>query len=92
MENVKIIFNDENYVEAEQNGDCYIVDEKPQFPHDLSNVTIEGEEIVHFDNAKLIECASVDGRYWFAFKENSPTEVRISELEDALIELAELLG
>ena len=87
---VKITFNNGEYIEAEQNGNCYVTDKKPQFPNDLSNITIEDE--AHFDHAQLVECASIDGRYWFTFIEKSLNEVRISELEDAIIELAGLVG
>lgn len=62
-----------------------IVDEKPDFPSDLSSVKIEDEdgerELV---NAQLIECASVDGRYWFSFAEISAAELE-KEKTDAQI-------
>ena len=70
MGKVIIRFNDGNEISAEINGDSYIVNTKPEFPEDLSNVVISGEDInKRYDNAELIECASVDGRYWFAFRE-----------------------
>ena len=40
MEKVKITFKDGTEMEAEVNGSCYIVDGKPDFPIDLSEVTV----------------------------------------------------
>ena len=70
MEEVKIIFSEGPEIEAEKNGNSYIVDEKPEFPTDLETVTIEenGTE-TELHNAQIIECASVDGRYWFTIQE-----------------------
>lgn len=97
---VTITFVDGNELIAVKNGDCFIVDEKPTFPADLSVVTVEGEEGSEiFHDAIVQECASVDGKYWFAFLEESPEAKTIRELreenamlEDAIIELAELIG
>lgn len=93
MEEVTIIFADGSELTAEQNGECFICPLKPSFPEDLSTVRIEGETTREIDNAVLIECASVDGRYWFTFVEESPDEIEkrqlretIAALEDALCE------
>ena len=67
-ERAKIIFKDGTELEVEANGSCFILNEKPEFPDDLSEVTIErdgNEEVLH--NVGVDECASVDGRYWFTF-------------------------
>ena len=85
MENVKIIFSNGTEVVAEQNGNCYIVDSKPDFPADLSTVII-GEQVL--ENVALVECASIDGRYWFAFRQLSPQEIWMAEIEDALCDLS----
>jgi hypothetical protein len=85
MEKVKIIFNDGTELVAEQNGDCFIVDKKPDFPADTSTVQV-GEETL--ENVSVVECASVDGRYWFAFREMSPEEIWRAEIEDALCDLS----
>jgi hypothetical protein len=85
MEKVKIIFSDGAEIVAEQNGTCYIVDEKPDFPADLSTVTI-GEQVL--ENVALVECASIDGRYWFSFRQLSPQEIWMAEIEDALCDLS----
>ena len=76
MEKVKIIFNDGTELMCDRNGDCYIVDEKPAFPRDLTEVSVEGtNDSKHFHYAELVECASVDGKYWFTFVE-TPEETR----------------
>jgi hypothetical protein len=85
MENMKIIFNDGTELVAVRNGDCFITAEKPDFPADLSTVTV-GEETL--ENVSVVECASTDGRYWFAFREMSPEEIWRAEIEDALCDLS----
>lgn len=85
MENVKIIFNDGTELVAEQNGDCYIVPQKPDFPADLSTVQA-GEKTL--ENVSVVECASTDGRYWFAFREMTQEEIWRAEIEDALCDLS----
>lgn len=85
MEKVKIVFSDGTEIVAEQNGTCYIVDEKPEFPTDLSIVTIGEQEL---ENVALVECASIDGRYWFAFRQLSQQEIWMAEIEDALCDLS----
>lgn len=97
---VTITFVDGTELTVRKNGDCFIADEKPAFPDDLSVVTVESEEGSQiFYDAIVQECASVDGKYWFAFLEESAEEKTIRELreenamlEDAIIELAELIG
>lgn len=75
-------------ITAEKNGDCYIVNSKPEFPSDLSVVTITGESVETLHNARIIECASIDERYWFAIGEMTPDELWRAEIEDALCELS----
>ena len=89
-----ITFRDGTQLTAEQNGTCFILDGKPDFPEDLSVVRIEGEYTSVLHNAVLIECASIDGRYWFVLAEKSKSELlrelifeNIAEIEDALCEL-----
>ena len=89
MEKVKITFFDGTIVNADVNGDSYIVDTKPAFPADTSIVTIgEGQNAETLENVKIQECASIDGRYWFAFVAMSEIEIRFAEIEDALCELS----
>ena len=96
----KIIFKDGTDITAEKNADCYIINSKPEFPEDLSNIIIESEEgNKEFEHALLIECAGTDKRYWFAFIEESPYDRTIRELceenemlENAIVELAEIIG
>ncbi len=65
-----IIFNEGTRLQVEQNGTSFILDEKQPITGDLTRVTIvndEGTQVI--ENAELVECASVDGRYWFTFVE-----------------------
>ena len=76
METAIIRWNDGSpEIEAEVNGNAYIVDEKPTFPSDLSNITIisGGNETV-IANGRIVECASVDERYWFGIQEITEEE------------------
>ena len=97
-----ITFQSGDQITVEKNGDCYITDTKPEFPEPLGNVSITSDEGDRtYEDALLIECASVDGRYWFAFME-TPEDVklrnRIAELEetngmleDCIIEISEII-
>lgn len=85
MEAVTITFTDGSQILAEQNGSCFITGEKPDFPDDLSEVVISSDSDEYtLHNAELIECASVDGRYWFSFTETTNDEIRQRELENAI--------
>lgn len=85
-----ITFENGTIITAEQNGTCFITDIKPTIPDDLSTVMIDGSEFGDNNfritrtlyNAELIECASVDGRYWFAFHELTPDELYRKQLDD----------
>lgn len=87
---VKIKFDSGDVIVAEQNGDSFITEKKPSFPADMGLVTIEGTDGVRtYNDPQIVECASVDGRYWFCFVEESPMQKRIRQLEannDALLE------
>lgn len=77
MEKAKITFKNGLEIEAEVNGSCYIVDSKPEFPVDLSEVTVtagEDEKVLH--EVEVNEAASVDGRYWFALRELTEQELK----------------
>ena len=56
----------------------------------LGVVTVESEDGVRtYNEPQIVECASVDGRYWFCFVEETPLKKRIRQLEannDALLE------
>lgn len=92
MEKVTITFADGDSIEAEKNGGSFIVD-KPFEEKNLSEVTIEGtEETTVLHDAKLIECASVDGRYWFTLREITEAEAEAVQLRadvDYLLAIAE---
>ena len=80
-----IIFSNGAEITTQSNGNCFITDIKPEFPDDLSVVMIDEQSTqTVFKNAELIECASIDNRYWFAFRELSIEEIRQKELEDTI--------
>lgn len=93
----KIIFKDGTEMTAEKNGDCLILSQKTPLPDDLSIVTVQAEDGTReYHNAQVLECASVDGRYWFAFAEESEEkrredalQARINFLEECLMEMSE---
>ena len=69
-------------ITAEENATSLITDRKPDFPPDLSVVTVTGACGEHiYKNAEVIECASVDGRYWFSFREVSKAERAEKQLQ-----------
>lgn len=75
MEKVTIEFKDGSQIEAEVNGNCYITDSKPEFPEDLSEVTIKGgDDTQILKDVGILKCAAVDNRYWFTFTFTSAYE------------------
>lgn len=70
-------------IEAEQNGSSLITDYQPIFPTDLSVVTVEESDgmINTYKNAEIIECASIDGRYWFTFREVPESERKAKQMQ-----------
>ena len=97
-----ITFSSGDAITVEKNAECYITPVKPEFPEELGRVVIESEDGERvFENAKLIECASIDDRYWFAFMEVPEDEIlriRIAELEDTnsmledcILEMSEII-
>lgn len=92
MEKVTITFADGTSLTAELNGNTYIVDEKPEFPKDLSVVKVNnGETVQELHYAEVIECASVDDRYWFGFVE-VPESVRTERQVRADIDYIALMS
>lgn len=89
----KIIFKDGTEINAEQNGSCFITYTKPDFPADLSRVIIKAQKETKLKNAQLVECASVDERYWFTFlgeqyfEEPTQEELNAVEIERLKAEL-----
>lgn len=91
METVIISWNDGSpTLEAEVNGGSFIVEEKPEFPTDLSKVYLSfsngSEETIN--NARIIECASIDGRYWFAIQETPQDVIDKAEIQAKIDYLA----
>ena len=92
MENVIIAFADGTSINAELNGDSYITDTKPDFPDDLSTVTITGPKTnVTIENARIVTCASVDGRFWFAILPTPQKEIETVKLRADLDFLAAMV-
>lgn len=99
--NVKIIFNDKTELIAQQNGNCYILDKEYCFPDDLTNITVIGEEdgtTIVIDSAIVQPCSSVDGKYWFAFVQETKEQKMIRELREqndvlteCLLEISEII-
>lgn len=78
-----LTFMDGTVIEAEENGNCFIVPAKPEFPEDLSQVTVEdetGEKTLQ--NVTVQEAASTDGRYWFVLVEESESDKAMRELRE----------
>lgn len=95
----RIVFNDKTEMTVEQNGSCFVLDEKPAFPDDLSAITIvSNEETIFLNNCKVQECASTDGRYWFTLIPETKEEKNIRELKEqnemlteCLLEISEII-
>lgn len=77
---------------VEKNGSSYITAAKPEFPSNLNNITIESDEGSQLiARGEIVECASVDGRYWFSVVEvpasvikEASIEQRIADIEDVI--------
>ena len=74
---MEIKFKDGTSITAEQNGSCYITATKPEFPEDLTEVTV-GDEELH--NVRIVECASVDGRYWFTMLQATDGQLQAEQM------------
>lgn len=87
-----IRFKDGTEIVAEVNGDSYITDKKPAFPEDLTGLVIVTDKSEKsYKEALLLECASIDNRYWFAFIEKPIEQKQAEEIEKqkVLIEFLE---
>ena len=88
METVQIKFKNGSEIEAEVNGNSYIVDSKPAFPADLSEVIV-GDQTLHY--VEVVECAAIDNRYWFSFIE-IPENIRKAAQMEANIEYIAIMS
>ena len=87
----KITFGNGEVIAAEKNGESLITQQKLGFPAVLGVVTVESADggVRIYNDPQIVECANIDGRYWFCFVEESPQQKRIRQLEeknDSLIE------
>ena len=94
MEIAIITFKDGSEIEAYLNGNSLIMDERPFIPEDLSVVRIAGDQgtDITIKDAELVECASIDGRFWFYFaqkNEEQKLKEKVTFLEDCLMEMSE---
>ena len=94
MEIVVVTFKDGSEIEAYLNGNSLIMDERPFIPEDLSVVRIVGDQgtNITINDAELVECASIDGRFWFFFaqkNEEQKLKEKVTFLEDCLMEMSE---
>lgn len=80
-------------IEAEQNATSLITDFQPTFPDDLSVVTVQESDgaVRTYKNAKIVKCASIDGRYWFGIRE-VPESERIQKQMQANIEYIAMMA
>ena len=90
METATIIFKDGTEIEAEVNGNTLITAEEPEFPEDLSVVTVRGENFEWvYQYAEVVRASGADNRYWFVFAEVPESVREIQQLRadnDMLIE------
>lgn len=74
---------------AEDRDGSYVTDKRPEFPAGIFGVELLSDtRSEKLDQVRLVECFSVDGRYWFNFLPLSEQEKRIVELENALCEIS----
>lgn len=80
-------------ITAEVNGSSFITEDAPEFPEEAFEAEIETEDgVTVIEHAVVVECASVDGRYWFTIIEQDPRDRALQELrEDTETALNELL-
>lgn len=93
METAKIILKNGS-IDVEVNATTFMVDVKPseELFEDLSLVKIQqdgNERIIR--GGKFIECPSIDGKFCFTIIEVPEEEQRLSDIENALVELAEII-
>ncbi len=97
---VKITFGNGEIITAEKNGESLIAQQKPGFPAVLGVVTVESADggVRIYNDPQIVECASIDERYWFCFVEESPQQKRIRQLEEkndllieCLLEMSEIV-
>ena len=89
METAKITFSNGEEITAEVNGNCFIVDEAPEFPDNLEDITIkkDGQEET-IEHGRIIECASTDDKYWFTIGEIPEGERVLEEMQANILYIA----
>ncbi len=93
MEKAKITFVDGTTIDAEINGSCYITAKKPEFPDDMSKVTVKiGDEKKKLVEVEVNEAASVDGQYWFTLLEMTESELEAIRIQADIQYIAMMSG
>ena len=72
-----ISFNDGTEMEVVVNGNCFILDEAPEFPEDITEtlVTYKNGSTQEFSDPKVIECAAgFSPGYWFTLVEKGAVD------------------
>ena len=81
----RIIFLSGAVIEAILNANTFIVDEEPDFPADLTEVTVETEDgTTVYHNVEIVEAYSDDDKYRFIISE-IPADIIAQEKADAQI-------
>lgn len=92
---VTITFNNNTVLNVEQNGSTFVLEEKPNFPEDLTDVMISSENgTQHISNGLVVECYAPDSKFYFTIIEKPYQmilEERLSEQDDIICELLEML-
>ncbi len=89
MEKAKIKFADGTELSVNVNGSSFIIDEKPEFPDNLEGITItQGKEKRTIEYGEILECASVDDKYWFAIIEIPEDKRKFEEMQSNLLYIA----
>lgn len=77
--------------DLERNCDCFISETAlPEMTGTFTEVTAtaEGEDTKTWQNAEYLECASIDDRHWFTFRELSERELTDMQIASKLEYLA----
>lgn len=90
MEKVTITFNDGTTLNPDVNGDTYILDEKPDFPIDLTGITIESASGTKtIEHGQILDCATGGASgYWFAIIEIPKGELEATQLKSQVAYIA----
>ena len=73
--NAVIKFNDGSELNVAVNGTCYISEDEPVFPSDLTNITITGDEgETTIKNGRIVEVFPLGDGHWFGIEDIPESE------------------